>query len=107
MNKFLVRNSYETIYGNNITRNTKNLPALNNLKDIETYIADKQEERIDMIFKIISKNIRNLTVSEIRKICIDYFNVNQNDCLSSTFFRRCVMYLDLIEYKKTQLTVQG
>lgn len=101
MNKFLVRNSYETIYGNNITRNTKNLPALNNLKDIETYIADKQEERIDMIFKIISKNIRNLTVSEIRKICIDYFNVNQSDCLSSTFFRRCVMYLDLIEYKKT------
>lgn len=101
MNKFLVRNSYETIYGNNITRNLNTIPILNNLNQIENYVLDKQLEKIDLIFKVISKNLMNLTASDIRKICIDYFNVSQTECLTSTYFKRCVMYLDLIENKKT------
>ncbi|MDE8275927.1 SIR2 family protein [Erysipelothrix rhusiopathiae] len=99
--KFLVRNSYDTIFATNIKKHFKNIPIFQSIAEIESHIDELNEVRIDTIFKIFSKSLTNLSASDIRSFSIQYFNVDKHQCYGSTFFKRTVMYLDVLENKKT------
>ncbi|QIK85825.1 hypothetical protein G7061_04040 [Erysipelothrix sp. HDW6B] len=101
LEKFLVRDSYQTIYGNNNIRNISLIPEFKDFNEFHDYIDSFDDAKIDKIFKSFSRSITNFSISEIRSICIEYFLADRNQCMQSTFFKRCVMYLDLLENKKT------
>ena len=46
---------------------------------------------------LLLKNIQSLSTFQIREACKNIFSLDRDAAVKSTHFKRCVMYLDLIE----------
>lgn len=88
-------NSAEKIIAKNIEKTLKNVPVFYNYHDLET--AMESIEDTNKKSGMLLKNIRILSPEEIRTACITIFEIDQDVIKKSTNFKRCVMYLDLIE----------
>ena len=90
-----LHNSYDKIVVKNITKTIKNVPVFDNfeeLTDSMSAIAD-----INKKAGLLLKNIQSLSTSQIREACKSIFSLDRDAAVKSTHFKRCVMYLDLIE----------
>ena len=88
-------NSVEKIISKNIEKTIKNVPVFSSYHDLL-----KAMENIDDTNKksgMLLKNIRMLSAEELRNACIAIFEIDRDVAKKSTNFKRCVMYLDLIE----------
>ena len=46
---------------------------------------------------ILLKNVTHYSLAEVRSICCSLFESNRDAAMHSTHFKRCVMYIDLLE----------
>lgn len=51
---------------------------------------------------LLLKNIRSFNIDQIRSACKLIFKYNRDESMKSTHFKRCVMYLDLLENYSTK-----
>lgn len=90
-----LHDSPEKIITNKIKKGLKNLPEISDYDGI-----CKNFQNIDTLHKkagLLLKNIHFLNKDEIRNALKKLFRLNKEDAMKSTHFKRCVMYLDLIE----------
>lgn len=90
-----LHNSYDKIVVKNITKTLKNVPTCDNFDDLLSQMNDIAD--INKKAGLILKNILSLNVSQIREACKIIFCIDRDLSVKSTHFKRCVMYLDLIE----------
>ena len=90
-----LHNSYDKIVVKNIQKTIKNVPVFDNYKDI----MDSMDNIADINKKagLLLKNIQSLSTSQIREACKNIFHIDRDSAIKSTHFKRCVMYLVLIE----------
>lgn len=90
-----LHNSYAKLFPSNITKQVQTLPDISNydtlLAEIDT-VTD-----INKKAGLLLKNITHFSVSQIRDICCNLFVLDREACMHSTHFKRCVMYIDLME----------
>lgn len=87
--------SVEKIISKNIEKTLKSVPLY---KDYSELMDDINKNPIvQKKAGLLLKNLSNLNNSQIRTICKDIFQYNRDEAMRSTHFKRCVMYLDLIE----------
>lgn len=90
-----LHNNFEKIVPSNIEKSIRNIPTVSNYEDLKTIISST-----DTLHKqagLVLKNIKALNVTEIREILKELFLFDKSDAMNSTHFKRCVMYLDLLE----------
>ena len=90
-----LHNTFDKIIPKNIEKNIRNVPTVTNSDELKKMI-----DNIDTLNKkagVILKNITILTTDEIREFLKGLFLYEKNEAMRSTHFKRCVMYLDLIE----------
>lgn len=88
-------NTFDKIVPNNTKKTLKNVDEVNSYAELVNSI-----ESIPDVHKkagLLLKNIQILSVEEIRNICQTIFQFDRDSAVKSTHFKRCVMYLDLLE----------
>ncbi len=88
-------NTIEKIISKNIEKTLKNLPVFDDLSSLLDYIS-----KVDGVNKkagLLLKNIRNFSIAEVRNACKIIFEYDRSSVKTSTNFKRCVMYIDLLE----------
>lgn len=93
----LLHGSKELILPSNIQKQIRNLPVITSYDEILVEL-----EKIPDINKkagLFLKSIGNFTPEQIRSTCQQIFTIDTTAAMSSTHFKRCVLYLDLIENK--------
>lgn len=88
------RNSINKIVANNINKKIKNLPVGNSCDEIKLLI--NSEPNFDKKSGILLHNLNNINFEDFRKLCEELAKEASRDN-NSTNFKRCVMYIDLIE----------
>ena len=88
-------NTRDKIISNNIEKTLKNLPVYDNYDALKQEIG--YEPSTHKKSGLLLKNIELLNASEIRDVCKSIFEYDRDGAKNSTHFKRCVMYLDLIE----------
>lgn len=88
-------NTVEKIISKKVEKTLKTLPFYDDYTSLvdainENTIAQKKAG-------LLLKNIKNISINQVRNICKDIFQYNRSEAMSSTHFKRCVMYLDLLE----------
>lgn len=88
-------NTYEKICPSNIVKNIYGLPVVFSLEDLKTEMA--KNERLNTKAGVLLKNIQSLSSDDIRSVLQAFYRFSIDECMKSTNFKRCVMFLDLIE----------
>lgn len=90
-----LHNSYDKIIAKNTTKKIKNVAVFNDFDDL----IDSMNDIADINKKagLLLKNIQSLSISQIREGCKNIFSIDRDVAVKSTHFKRCVMYLDLME----------
>lgn len=95
-----LHNSEDQIISKKVEKTIKNLPSVDDFEELMTEIAKRTE--VSKKSGLLLKNIRNLSPDQIRKACKLIFEYNREATKNSTHFKRCVMYLDLLENYKQE-----
>lgn len=90
-----LHDSFEKLLPKNIAKSLKNVPIISDTDSLVSKINDT--EPIHKKSGLLLKNIHKLTNDKIRELLQDIFTKNAEECMRSTNFKRCVMYLDLME----------
>lgn len=88
-------NSKDKIISKSAEKNIKNVPIIKSEKELE-----KNIDTVDTLNKkagLLLKNIEFFDNKTIRKICQNLYKYDEKEVAHSTNFKRCVMYLDLLE----------
>lgn len=89
----------EQLFPSNIQKQVKTVPVI---KDYDALLNEM--DRVAEINKkagLLLKNIEHFSIEQIRTICIALFEADRASAMNSTHFKRCVMYIDLMEnYQK-------
>lgn len=88
-------NSVEKIFGSNTIKLIRNLPTYDNYDDLLIEINNRATA--DKKSGLLLKNIDKLDIPQIRECCKKIFEFDKDSAKASSHFKRCVMYLDLIE----------
>lgn len=91
--------SFDKILSKNIIKMLNNVPKCCTLDDLH-----HEMEKVDDFNKkagILLKNITNFEVSEVKNECQSLFNTFGFETYS-TNFKRCIMYIDLMENKESE-----
>ena len=65
---------------------------------MKKYIHER-DLSLDKSFGILGKNQINFTVDDIYDFCLYGLERWGDQCYYSTYFKRCVMYYDLLKYR--------
>lgn len=90
-----LHNTVEKIISKNVEKTLKNLPVINDYDDFLFQISSIPDAHKKS--GLLLKNIKNFSVAEIREICISIWKQDKDAAKHSTHFKRCVMYIDLLE----------
>lgn len=89
------RNSVDKIISKSQLKAIGALPTANSLKDLHE--AMEIQQTVDKKAGVLLKSIANFSTSEIREECKKLFHELAGEKITSTTFKRCVMYLDYME----------
>lgn len=89
------RNSVDKIISKSQLKSINALPIVNNLQELHSTMAE--QHTLDKKAGVLLKSISNFTLDEIRSECQKLFKDISDPKITSTCFKRCVMYLDLKE----------
>lgn len=96
MNK---HNSPELLFPTNIQKQVKTLPVISDYEQLTNEM--KIVNDINKKAGLLLKNISHFSIDQIRTICCELFMLDRESAMKSTHFKRCVMYIDLIENYNT------
>lgn len=88
-------NSTDKIIAKNIRKSLKNVKEISDIDILKKEI--KEISTINKKSGLLLKNISNFSLSEIRDICKEIFKLNKEEAKKSTYFKRCIMFLDYKE----------
>ena len=89
------RNSIDQIISKSQLKVINALPTVTNLDDLHKNMAEQLTT--DKKAGILLKSIQNFSLDEIRQECQKLFEEFSGSKITSTCFKRCVMYLDFME----------
>ncbi len=90
-----LHNTKDQLFPSNIQKQLKNIPVIDSYEEMIVEL-----EKIDGINKkagLFLKSIEYYSLEQIRLICQRLFTLNTQEAMHSTRFKRCVLYLDLLE----------
>lgn len=87
--------SYEKLVPNSVSKTLKNVPVVSCLAEIVSEMDNV--ENVHKKSGILLKNIRAFDTDHIREWLCQMYSTDKEGAMSSTNFKRCVMYLDLVE----------
>ena len=90
-----MHNSYDKIVAKNTTKTIKNVPVFDDFTELIASMDNMAD--INKKAGLLLKNIQSLSTFQIREACKNIFSLDRDAAVKSTHFKRCVMYLDLIE----------
>lgn len=90
-----VRNSVDKIISKSQIKSIHTLPEVSTISELHDCMS--QQNSLDRQAGVLLKNITKFNLSEIRTECQKMFNAMSGSKITSTCFKRCVMYLDLKE----------
>lgn len=90
-----LHNSVEKIIAKKVEKSIKNLPVFYNYEELLSEIETKTD--VNKKSGLLLKNIRNFSLEQVREMCKIIYNYDKISTKTSTHFKRCVMYLDLLE----------
>lgn len=88
-------NSIDLIITKKIQKSLKNVPTINNFNDLLAEIDNVTG--LNKKAGLLLKNITSFNISKIREICKCLYSSDKEEIKTSTHFKRCVMYIDLME----------
>lgn len=88
-------NSIDLIITKKIQKSLKNVPTINNFNDLLAEIDNVTG--LNKKAGLLLKNITSFNISKIREICKRLYSSDKEEIKTSTHFKRCVMYIDLME----------
>ncbi|MGO5166395.1 MULTISPECIES: SIR2 family protein [unclassified Candidatus Paralachnospira] len=88
-------NSVDKIISKNVAKTLKNIPEIHDYLALITEIESKPD--LNKKAGVLLKNIEHFSISQVRDICKMLFAPNRDTVKSATHFKRCVMYIDLME----------
>ncbi|MBQ8813359.1 MAG: SIR2 family protein [Lachnospiraceae bacterium] len=89
------RNSVEKIIPKTQIKQLNAFPQVNTLDELHS--AMDIQPTADRKASVLLKNISNFTIPEIRQECKTIFEMFSGSKITSTAFKRCVMYIDFME----------
>lgn len=95
-----LHNSVDKIITKKIEKTLKNLPYFYNYDELLAVI-DTQTD-VNKKAGLLLKNVRNFSLDQIRETCKAIYKYDKGSTKNSTHFKRCVMYLDLLENYKQE-----
>ena len=91
-----LHNSTDKIITRNISKTLKNVPKYEEFDSLVSAIS--RQDTVQRKAGVLLASITSYSAEDIRKICKDIFEKSDKESLkASTHFKRCVMYLDLLE----------
>lgn len=90
-----LHNSLEKIIPSNIKKQIQNLPVISDYQELTTEM--KKVNEIHKQAGLLLKNIAHYSIEQIRSLCSSWFILDSDTAMKSTHFKRCVMYIDLME----------
>ena len=93
-------NAVEKIITKTIEKTLKSLPELQEYDELLT--ALKTVDGAHKKAGLLLKNITNFSNEEVRRACKVIYEYDREAAKVSTHFKRCVMYLDLVENYKAK-----
>lgn len=81
----------------NIKKQIKSVPVITDYSKLLAEMTKVVE--IHKQAGLLLKNIQSYSVEQIRDLCCKLFKLDSEAALKSTHFKRCVMYIDLLENK--------
>ncbi|MCI7130377.1 MAG: SIR2 family protein [Lachnospiraceae bacterium] len=85
----------DKIIPSNIKKQVNSLPVINEYEQLLAEINTIPD--VNKKAGILLKNLDSFSVDQIRDICIQLFQYDRTSSMRSTHFKRCVMYIDLLE----------
>ena len=95
-----MHNSIEKIITNNTIKSLKNVPNISEYDDL--IICIEERENVHKKSGVLLKNIHNFSLTQVRDACKIIFEFDKSTIKGSTHFKRCIMYLDLLENYKQE-----
>ena len=92
--------SIDKIISKKVEKTLNSVPSYNKFEDVLS-----EMENVPNVQKkagLLLKNIRSFNIDQIRSACKLIFKYNRDESMKSTHFKRCVMYLDLLENYSTK-----
>lgn len=80
----------------NIKKQVNSVPVINDYDQLTTEINDIPD--VNKKAGLLLKNLDFFNIDQIRSICIQLFQYDRTASMRSTHFKRCVMYIDLLEH---------
>lgn len=90
-------NTYGKICPSNIAKSLHGLPLVSSIAELRAEMV--MNERLNTKAGVLLKNIQHFSDSDIRSVLQELYQSSADECMKSTNFKRCVMFLDLIENK--------
>lgn len=88
-------NSVDKIISNKVKKTYAKQPQFNNINDLITAIAN--EPSLNKKYGMLMVNMENFDISLTKEICKQLFNEDRTTSTKSSIFKRCIMYIDLLE----------
>lgn len=92
-----LHDSLAKLLPSNIQKQLKNIPTITNFSTLT-----EEMNAVGDIHKqagLLLKNIQSYKIDEIRSLCCNLYKLDSDAAYKSTHFKRCVMYIDLLENK--------
>lgn len=89
------RDSIEKIISKSQLKVIQALPAATNIETLHQYM--NEQTSVDKKAGILLKSIKNFSLDDVRKECKNLFSEFTENKITSTCFKRCIMYLDFME----------
>ena len=90
-----LHNTKDKLFPANILKQVRTMPLITDYDELLFKM-----NAIGVIHKqagLLLKNIDSFSVEQIRAVCKKLFNLDRQESMKSTHFKRCVMYIDFIE----------
>ena len=88
----------EKLVPSNIKKSLKSLPIIGEYDVLLNELSTIPD--INKKAGLLLKNIDSFDIDQIRDICKQLFEYDREASMNSTHFKRCVMYIDLLENSK-------
>ena len=92
-----LHDTLEKLLPGNIKKQINSVPVISDYSALVTEMKNVAE--IHKQAGLVLKNIQSYSIKQIRTLCCELFKLDSEAAFKSTHFKRCVMYIDLLENK--------
>lgn len=95
-----MHDSIDKIISKKVEKTLTSIPSYDRFENVLSEMANVSNAHKKA--GVLLKNIRNFSIDQVRNACKLIFEFSREESMKSTHFKRCVMYLDLMENYSTK-----